>query len=1343
MGLSRSLIVTPAILCLLMSRLCLAGQVSFDGTLPGTTAGSLSALGNTFTITPSQGYLAGANLFHSFLAFNIDSGETALFTNGGNAGLLNVIARVTGGSPTTINGTVRSEVPNFWFVNPSGLTIGKGAVIDVPGVLALGTADFVQFRSGDRWYAGANGGTAVNLIVSNPASFGFLDGSTTGALSITDALLGYVQSCFFGAFCTPQILLAGRNVTVDSATSSGGGIAGLQVRGGTISLENLAAPNQMYQQLDVQGTQVLLDNVNYADGEIEQVGGTDIRLAGSTVTGSAVVVSASNSLSIDNSTLGAFATQNNPWVALGRLVIHGGTVSMTSSNVQVGAGGFRASPAVLSFTADSGIVIDHSTISGEGPVPADIAIEADGAVVIRNNSVLTTSVPAAPAGPPTGIGFVPTGGALTISASGITVADSRIASVAQIIGDDLPSMGGNISLNSQGSITITRSVIDSSSQGAGSAGNVTLSAPHGLLSISDTSRVTSEYLPPNPGDATAYATSAVPTAGDIELDAQRMQISNGSTLSTSTAFAQAGAGNITVRASSDLVIDHAVIESTTTDIGGAGEIFIQGGSVTIHGGRLSTATTGPGTAGNVVVEATGPGTQGAAGTSESSSALIVDQGAQISSDALQGSTSQVGNVLQRSAAGTVTLQADAGTVEVDGVLGDAQLGTSVSTAAGTNAGAAGSINIRGVNIDMNGALVETSVGSGASLEDSPAAAISLDSSGAIALNGSSLVAATTGNARAGAIGITGLSIDMIGGTVAASTEGGSGSAGTVSLIATGADTISQPALRLSGPAEVQSTATNTISNPTANAGSITARAANGTLQVVGNSSGTPSISTSADARSGAAGDINLSGRILQLQNAEIATTVATTQMSQQGPTTAAQIKLDGTNEVSVTSSKLSADTSGSIGGGDIIVGGSPVSVVISDSTLSTTTTGTARAGDISISDGTVSAPGSASFLRGAGVTSQPIVSGATVTLSNSTLSSDAVQAAGVNANAGAITLNSSGDINLQNSSLSSSVGLSGGRGGNVTISGSNLVVGRTIAGTDISTSTAGTGSAGEIALTARGVLQLNGGSIISSSTSTDDGAGPAGQIQLTSTGYESVNSTIAAKISGGTLATSPANITISSGFSPVFSLVGGQITTDASQAQGGNITVDAGNSPITMQSTSIAASAGAHGNGGNIALDQVGLMILKNSQILATAYQGNGGHIDINLVGDAVLIRDSTSRISADSDLGNNGTVAISAPDTGLSAAIHVQNVEVRATPELRAADCAPRTAVIRSTFVLEGQGGIAPDPGSYLVLSPDSESGSGESASIEENRSARASSGKRTHTDDSAAPLYVARPCG
>ena len=151
-----------------------------DGTMQQGTAGIL--LSGDFEIKAEYGKTAGGNLFHSFSEFNIDQGESAVFT--GPATVQNIISRVTGGNVSTIDGTLRSTISNanLYFFNPSGVIFGANAKLDLKGSFYVATADYLIMENGDTFYANAEDPV---LSVSNPAGFGFIDGDIDG-ISLTE-----------------------------------------------------------------------------------------------------------------------------------------------------------------------------------------------------------------------------------------------------------------------------------------------------------------------------------------------------------------------------------------------------------------------------------------------------------------------------------------------------------------------------------------------------------------------------------------------------------------------------------------------------------------------------------------------------------------------------------------------------------------------------------------------------------------------------------------------------------------------------------------------------------------------------------------------------------------------------------------------------------------------------------------------------------------------------------------------------------------------------------------------------------------------------------------------------
>src|SRR5882672_8029183 len=99
---NRLLAVQMTALLLVVDLANCAAQVVVDGKF--SAAGAVP--GPNYNITPELGATRGNNLFHSFQQFDLNAGETATFS--GPANIQNILSRVTGGSPSSINGTIRS-----------------------------------------------------------------------------------------------------------------------------------------------------------------------------------------------------------------------------------------------------------------------------------------------------------------------------------------------------------------------------------------------------------------------------------------------------------------------------------------------------------------------------------------------------------------------------------------------------------------------------------------------------------------------------------------------------------------------------------------------------------------------------------------------------------------------------------------------------------------------------------------------------------------------------------------------------------------------------------------------------------------------------------------------------------------------------------------------------------------------------------------------------------------------------------------------------------------------------------------------------------------------------------
>src|SRR5215470_9211895 len=103
-------VVGTCVLVALAPRSASAQHITIDGRLsPAQTL-----VGPNYTIGANLGKQIGSNLFHSFGQFSLSNApvpESATFTSTGSVGpIKNVIGRVTGGNPSSIDGKIQSNI---------------------------------------------------------------------------------------------------------------------------------------------------------------------------------------------------------------------------------------------------------------------------------------------------------------------------------------------------------------------------------------------------------------------------------------------------------------------------------------------------------------------------------------------------------------------------------------------------------------------------------------------------------------------------------------------------------------------------------------------------------------------------------------------------------------------------------------------------------------------------------------------------------------------------------------------------------------------------------------------------------------------------------------------------------------------------------------------------------------------------------------------------------------------------------------------------------------------------------------------------------------------------------
>ena len=125
---------------------------------------------------------------YSFGQFNLTSAESASFSHNGPNPVSNIIGRVTGGSVSSIDGLISSNIPgaNLFLLNPSGILFGPNAKLDVQGSFHASTADYLRLADGGVYFA--NPAATSVLTVAAPSAFCFLAENPAG-LTVQGAVM--------------------------------------------------------------------------------------------------------------------------------------------------------------------------------------------------------------------------------------------------------------------------------------------------------------------------------------------------------------------------------------------------------------------------------------------------------------------------------------------------------------------------------------------------------------------------------------------------------------------------------------------------------------------------------------------------------------------------------------------------------------------------------------------------------------------------------------------------------------------------------------------------------------------------------------------------------------------------------------------------------------------------------------------------------------------------------------------------------------------------------------------------------------------------------------------------
>ncbi len=143
----------------------------------------VTPVGNRLDIEGTQ--VSGKNQFHNFQTFNVNPGQTANFIPN-NVNIQNILSRVSGGTPSQIQGVIQSTNGiNLFLMNPSGILFGNGASLNINGSFTATTANAIGF-GGNLWFSAAGTNDYTNLN-QDPNQFAFTS-NNSGAMVNTGTL---------------------------------------------------------------------------------------------------------------------------------------------------------------------------------------------------------------------------------------------------------------------------------------------------------------------------------------------------------------------------------------------------------------------------------------------------------------------------------------------------------------------------------------------------------------------------------------------------------------------------------------------------------------------------------------------------------------------------------------------------------------------------------------------------------------------------------------------------------------------------------------------------------------------------------------------------------------------------------------------------------------------------------------------------------------------------------------------------------------------------------------------------------------------------------------------------
>ena len=613
-------------------------SIILDSSLGQTGQPAITTNGNganDYGIAASLGKQLGGNLFFSFSQFGLATGESATFSGPGS--VQNILARVTGGNASSIDGTIHSTISgaNLYLINPAGIIFGPNAQLDISGAVVISTADYLKLADNAR-FDSAPGANDSTLSASAVTSFGFVS-AKPGAISLNESTLTGATGGKL-LFVGGDIALNQASITTPSgyiglwSTNGPGEItaadgAGTRAGNVTLSQARIETTGSPGGSISIRGGTLEVDNsVVYSETQGPTNGGNvELSFSGAVdLTDFARVATfTSSSGNAGNVSLRAGSLSLSANSVLGSQALSDATIDAHSGEVNVITPGYisiASESSIASFTygpaAGSKVQVQAGTISiigdsspietgifsttyangsGGGGAGGDVLVHTGELQILSGGAIAADTFGYAPAGD------------VTVNANKIKIAARGATLKTGIFSDSLSTgdggRGGTVRVAADSLQITDGGLISTKTLGLGRGGDTDIEV--GDLFISR-------------GDSSFYTGIAADTAlpglrgagGDISVTADRLRVVDGGQISANT-FGLGPGGNIRINAGEveivgrpDLFTGISAESASTTEGAKGGNIELFADTLRItDGGRISANTFGSGAGGDVKVAA--------------------------------------------------------------------------------------------------------------------------------------------------------------------------------------------------------------------------------------------------------------------------------------------------------------------------------------------------------------------------------------------------------------------------------------------------------------------------------------------------------------------------------------------------------------------------------------------------------------------------------------------------------------------------------------------------------------------------------------------------------------------